>query len=690
MRTPHLLAALLAGSLLLGCGGSDAPPFTLPPPNVSPVVVNTLSDALEPPAGKVTLRMALGAAESGQPITFDPSLDGGEIQLLHVGDAHSTLKAEVMGIRDEPSGPVSYLVGYFDRDYGRSALYAQKNVVIDASDLPAGITIAWRGDEDARVLAVYGNLTMTGVTVTGGRSVTEDISTDDPTAQPWTLARGGAVAVWGRARLNGCTLYDNHCVGDFDSSRDRGAFGGGLYANIVELTDCIVGGNTVLGAGAAGGGVFSVGGANTSSSLSTLERCTISGNRIAGLFAYGAGVYSDGGGIGNRKTLELRDCTVARNVSEPAPGLPPFLLGMGYWRGGGLYMSNGYMHLWGCTVVENESFGYARTDSLSRPNLAGGIAATIGNAHAVEDLVIGFSIVAGNQVHELGMDGLPAKTYDHDVFTGSLLYFKSRGHNRFGVLDFSQILVPVGWERWETLSRKHYPKVGDLDGLELGDVLDLDLGITHHASMLSAGVDPGTPLVLNYQPQGPAVDALPAATYVVYELLAEYSLDKEATDDFLAIVLERLEAHYGLPGFAATRQAEFEGFLQAVDLDDETPGLQPYLDPGGDPILTLADTHFFGPAETWPKELANHPYIHFWHQLDGALMAHDLPGMGPELLGDSDWASLFAPGPLDENPGITMMMEVRPGGGATPSTIDQVGTARPTGAAVDIGAIEKP
>ncbi len=682
MRNLFVFTGLLAGLLLLGCGSGD----TL---IASPVIVTSLEDPLDPPAGAVTLRMALAAAASGEAITFDPSLDGGVIELQQVGDPHSVLRGEVMGIRDEPSGPVSYLVGYFDRDYGRSALYARKIVVIDASALPNGITVAWRGEEDARVLAVYGDLTMTGVTITGGNSVTEDISTENVEDQPWTLARGGGVAVWGRARLAGCTLHDNHCVGDFDSSRDRGAFGGGLYANIVEMTDCVVGGNTVVGAGAAGGGVFSVGGAISLFTLSKLERCAISGNSIAGLFAYGAGVYSDGGGIGNRNTLELRDCTVARNTVLPAPGLPPFVLALGYWRGGGLYMSNGYMHLWGCTVVENETSGYPRTDSLSRPNLAGGIAATIGNAHAVEDLVTGFSIVAGNVVHELGPDGLPANTYEHDVFTGSLLHFKSRGYNCFGALDFGQILVPVGRENWETLVRRHYPKVGDLDGLDLAEVVDLDKGVTHHAHVLSAGVASGTPLVLHYEPKGPAVDALPAAPYVVNDVLADYSVAEGATDNFLAIVLARLEAHYGLTDFASDRQAAFEAFLQGVDLDDETAGLQPYLDPEGTPILTLAGTHFFGPAESWPKELANHPYIHFWHQLDEALAAEMLPGMGPELLGDAAWATLFADGPLTENPDITMNMDTSPGDTAMPSPLDQTGGARPVGGGVDVGAVEK-
>ena len=134
------LSAILAALTVSGCNRSSS---SSPLP---PIVVNSLLDLADPPPGTVTLRAALAAAASGQAVTFDPALDGGTIALSIVGDDHTVLKGEVMGIRDEPSGPVSYLVGYFDRDYGKSALYKVGDVVIDASALPAGITIAWTGD----------------------------------------------------------------------------------------------------------------------------------------------------------------------------------------------------------------------------------------------------------------------------------------------------------------------------------------------------------------------------------------------------------------------------------------------------------------------------------------------------------------------------------------------------------------
>lgn len=676
-------AALVAVVALLSACSDSGSDRNSPPASQPPIVVNSLLDSAAPSPGTVTLRSALESAGSGQPITFDPLLNGGTISLSIVADAHTSLRGEVMGMRDEPSGPVSYLVGYLPRDYGASALVARKTVVIDASALPAGITLAWTGAADARVLAVDGDLTLNNVAITGGRSVSVNIATGAPGEQPWTLGRGGALAVWGVARLTNCRLYDNHATGDFDSSRDRGAFGGAVYADIVEMQDCVVSGNTVTGAGAAGGGVYSVGGAGSSLRVSTIDRSAITGNRISGLFVYGAGLYSDGGGIGNAKQLRVTNSTIARNLAEPAPGLPPFLLRMGYWRGGGVYLSNGYLDLMASTVVENKVRGVPRTDSLGRRNLAGGIAATVGNAHAVETMTLGHSIVAGNTVEEIG-----GVSYGHDVFTGSLMHFVSGGYNRVGVLDFDQILVPVGEPTWESLVRRHYPKQGDVDGVDLAEVVDLAAGVSKVGWALSAGVDAGEPAVLGYQPRGTALDVTPASDYPIEATMGEYHVASGATDNFLRILLQRIESRYSLEGFAAGFQSEFEAFLQAVDTDPAVEGAQPYRSPSGQPILTLADTRWFGPAETWPREVANYPYIEFWHRLDDTLEQRAVPGLGAAVLGDDAWRTLFSGGYLTENPGIRMVLDERRVVTVRRSAADQLGTQRAAGLPGDIGAIE--
>jgi hypothetical protein len=65
-----LLVTLFMALLIAGCDVSDYG-----------IVVNSLEDVEEPSEGMVTLRSALALAADGEPILFDPSLDGGTIEL---------------------------------------------------------------------------------------------------------------------------------------------------------------------------------------------------------------------------------------------------------------------------------------------------------------------------------------------------------------------------------------------------------------------------------------------------------------------------------------------------------------------------------------------------------------------------------------------------------------------------------
>jgi len=181
--------AILIAVVLIGCDntGSSVKNGT--------IMVNSLVDVADPESDVMTLRSALAEVEDDQTIGFDESLDGGTIALSIVGAEHTILKGEVMGMRDDESGPVSYLVGYFDRDYGRSALYVRKDVHMDASNLSRGITLSWEGGpgNPARVLAVYGDLILNNITITNGASVAEDISTGIPKTSPGRWHAGPAL-----------------------------------------------------------------------------------------------------------------------------------------------------------------------------------------------------------------------------------------------------------------------------------------------------------------------------------------------------------------------------------------------------------------------------------------------------------------------------------------------------------------
>jgi hypothetical protein len=64
---------------------------------------------------------------------------------------------------------------------------------------------------------------MTGVTVTGGRSVAEDISASNPD-QPWTLARGAAVAFVRGAQLGRYGAETRSLMDDYRRKREAAGF----------------------------------------------------------------------------------------------------------------------------------------------------------------------------------------------------------------------------------------------------------------------------------------------------------------------------------------------------------------------------------------------------------------------------------------------------------------------------------
>jgi hypothetical protein len=629
MQNPRLtIWTLLLGAVLLagsGCSSNDNQ-------EAPKLVVNSLEDVATPPAGTMTLRAAIDKAASNQTITFDSALNGGTILLSIVGQAHSTLKGEVY------SGMT--FQGYQDRDYGASALYAQKNLVLDASGLSNGITVKWDGGDanPARVLAVSGDLMMKNVTITSGFSNAEAITGG---TQPYTLARGGGLAVWGTANLEHCTVSGNKCQGDVNSSRDRGTYGGGIYANGLDLKDCVISGNAVIGYGAAGGGIYSVGGADHTSGSgnnTSLTRCTVSGNRTTAQHSYGGGIFTLSGGPNNLATMYLTNCTIARNLAEDNPSLPE--AGQYYYRGGGIYMGGGSLWAASCTIAENAVTGNPAIFS-GKPNMGGGGgAATIGNAHTVENVWLQNSIVVGNTLNGAA----------EDWFAGSILNFYSQGYNLVGVINSSQILVPV--PDWMMSSRKRWPKAGDHDGVTALEALDL--GNVHvHSSVLSAGTDAGQPAVLWYPPANLAVDKIPNGDYTITYVNAGYTGFGVSTDDFLNYVILQLRTVYG-----SILGADF-----------------------GASFGDMTGTTWYGPAVTWPSNAQNVPWITFWRNLDIAIGDR----LGMAILGDDFWGT-FTTGPLGSHVRITVERETKP---FSLAKTDQRNDPRPSGTMGDIGAIEK-
>ncbi|OGD15983.1 MAG: hypothetical protein A2W20_07615 [Candidatus Aminicenantes bacterium RBG_16_66_30] len=628
MRPSRVSACVLSVALALAAGACG----TAQSPGQTEIVINSLEDIAAPPAGTVTLRSAIAAAGLNSTITFDSALDGTTILLTVVGDAHSILLGEIY------SGMT--FAGYGERDYGKSALYARKDLTIDASRLPNGITVKWDGGgaSRARVLAVYGDLTMRNVTVSSGYSQAEAITGG---TQPYTLARGGGLAVWGVLTLEDCEVIGNTCFGDYTASRDRGTYGGGIYANELDLRDSIISGNAALGYGAAGGGIYSVGGAERTSGRgadASLARCTISGNRVMAQHAYGGGIFTLAGGPTNLATMYLTNCTIARNLVEDNPDLPE--AGQYYYRGGGIYMGGGSVEMLACTIAENAVTGFPAVFS-NKPNMGGGGGcATIGNAHTVENVFMQNTIAVGNTLNGAA----------EDWFAGSILHFYSRGYNLVGVVNSSQILVPV--PAWMMSSRKHWPKAGDADGVGLTDALDV-AGAIYHDTALSVGVAPGQPVVLWYPPTDLAADKIPNQQYAVSYVNVGYAGYGGPDDDFLNHVILQLRSEYGS--------------ILGADFGEEF----------GD----LTGVTWYGPATTWPSNAQNAAWIAFWRNLDIAIGSQ----LGMVILGDDFWGT-FTSGPLGSHVVLTVQTTTTTHR-MEPS--DQRRNSRPRGTLGDIGAIER-
>jgi hypothetical protein len=255
---------------------------------------------------------------------------------------------------------------------------------------------------------------------------------------------------------------------------------------------------------------------------------------------------------------------------------------------------------------------------------------------------VSHSLIVGNKLNGVA----------NDLFTGSVIDFVSNGYNRIGVLDFSQILVPI--PEWLCLNRKHWPKVGDRDGIAAFEVLSLE-DIQYHGSIKSAGTDAGQCAVLWYPPSSGAVDQIPLDEYFVDVAYAGYSGYGDGTDDFLNQVLEKLRTDYG--GILGSDFGSSFGDLTGV-------------------------TWYYA-ASSWPSDPQNAPWITFWRNLDAALG----DSLGTVKLGDEFWGS-FEEGPLGAN--LTLWVSRWENGPFRLLDSDQFGNVRPCGPMGDIGAIEMP
>jgi hypothetical protein len=156
-------------------------------------------------------------------------------------------------------------------------------------------------------------------------------------------------------------------------------------------------------------------------------------------------------------------------------------------------------------------------------------------------------------------------------------------------------------------------------------------------------------------------------------------------------VLEQIRDVYGQTDFETEFRNYFQNFL--LDVDPDTAGSQRYFNCNNLVVDTVEQAFWCGPGQTWPQIEHNHAYIKFWHYLDAALAneiaevnVDQITNLGPALMNDDMWTSLFGIGDSDFN-GISIQLTERILG-VNPLDADQLGNPRPTDQLRDIGAVE--
>ena len=292
---------------------------------------------------------------------------------------------------------------------GGTDIEITESVTIDATSLTSHVTL--NGNLQSRIFditAATGDFTLTGLTLTGGRTATAAYS-DSSQA-------GGAIRSLssGNLTLDQTTVSGNGTAGN--NSR-----GGGIYARgNISLTSSTVSGNSTAGNSADGGGIFTFGDA-------TLTLSNIIGNSTVG--GDGGGVAVSGGDV------ILNQST----VSENSTAVDVF----GAGRGGGVSAPFGAVVLNQSTVSGNTTTGFLSRggginggevtliQSTVSGNSTAGTAANGGGIAARNELTIIQSTVTDNHALNSGASGGGLRLFELSdrgiVISGSIVAGNTAG-----------------------------------------------------------------------------------------------------------------------------------------------------------------------------------------------------------------------------------------------------------------------
>lgn len=200
-------------------------------------------------------------------------------------------------------------------DGGLGQLVANSSVTVEGAGA-RGTVIS--GAAGHRVLTASGNLTLRGVTITGGSPASS------------TYIRGGGILVTaGDVTLERVTVRDNVV------RSETNAGGGGVAATggSLEILDSTISGNEAIGKSGNSAGGSGSGGGLSLAAPATIRRSTITSNVAQN---FGAGQYASGGGIfAGDLAVTLDHVTLTHNSATSLAD------SSGFRQGGNLYVASG-------------------------------------------------------------------------------------------------------------------------------------------------------------------------------------------------------------------------------------------------------------------------------------------------------------------------------------------------------------
>lgn len=257
-------------------------------------MLSTLTVVNNADSGAGSLRGEIAAAQSGDTVVFDPSLNGQTIALTSGELDIST------GLTIEGPGAAQLAVsgGSGSRVF---EVNASQPVAISGLSIVDG-----RGVQDGGAILNHTTLTISNCNISGSEA-----------------EYGGAIDNLGTLTINNSTIDSNSALDD----------GGGIdNAGRLSVSTSTLSQNGTQG---DGGGIYMASG----SASATLTGCTLSGNSASGGAAFGGGgLY-----VSNYTTATLTNCTLASNTAQ-------------YGYGGGIdVVSYGRATLLNCTVALNSA-----------------------------------------------------------------------------------------------------------------------------------------------------------------------------------------------------------------------------------------------------------------------------------------------------------------------------------------------